>query len=436
MAGSSFVKIEPEKEKMKRKILFLCLLCLGLQQNIAQENIKTMFYNLLNFPELSLDRLDELEIIISDYQPDLFMVCELNDAFGAGLILTRLQMINPNYAQATYFNNTSDDAGNDSNLLQNLIYYDSSKFILEGQDIIPTTLRDFNRYTLKLNTVNQATNPIRVEVFVTHLKAGNSPEDELRRFLMVEEFTDYLSTIDADSKVLFAGDLNLYTSNDIAFQKLTDPTNAITLVDPVNRLGDWHTNSAFLDVMTQSTRTQGGLGGASGGFDDRFDFILTSENVLTNTDLYYVPDSYKSFGNNINPDCYNRAINSSDCAEVPGSGISYSQALRNALHDMSDHLPVVMELETNEQLLNTAQFTAKNNFQFIRGNIAEDQLAFMLNSAATSNEYVIYDVLARKLMSGKVKNNDITNINVANLPKGIYYLKIDDFTETKKFIKR
>ncbi|WP_420573297.1 T9SS type A sorting domain-containing protein [Kordia sp.] len=421
---------------MKRKLIILCLLGLGLQQIHAQENIKTMFYNLLNFPELSIDRLDELEVIISDYQPDLFMVCELNDEFGAGLILNRLQMINPNYAQAVYFNNTSDDAGNDSNLLQNLIYYDSSKFILEGQDIIATTLRDFNRYTLKLNTVNQATNPIRLEVFVTHLKAGNSPEDELRRFLMVEEFVSYLSTIDANSKVILAGDLNLYTSNDITFQKLIDPTNAIPLVDPINRLGDWHTNSAFLDVLTQSTRTQGGLGGASGGFDDRFDFILTSENVLTNSDLYYVPNSYKSFGNNLNPDCYNRAINSSDCAEVPGSGVSYSQTLRNALHDMSDHLPVVMELETNEQLLSTTEFAKISTLQFVKGNITDSQLAFLLNSSEIDNEYVIYDILARKLMSGKTKNNDITSVDVSSLPKGIYYLKINNFTETKKFIKK
>ncbi len=421
---------------MKRKLLILCLLGLGLQQTIAQENIKTMFYNLLNFPELSLNRLDELEVIITDYQPDLFMVCELNDAFGAGLIDARLQMINPNYAQATYFNNTSDDMGSDSNLLQNLIYYDSSKFILEGQDIITTTLRDFNRYTLKLNTVNQATNPLIIEVFVGHLKAGNSPEDEIRRFLMVEELTSYLSTIDPNSKVIFAGDLNLYTSNDITFQKLTDPVNAITLADPINRLGDWHTNSSFIDVFTQSTRTQGGLGGATGGFDDRFDFIMTSENLLTGTDLYYKPNSYKAYGNNLNPNCFNREINSADCAEVPGSGVSYSQTLRNALYDMSDHLPVVMELETNEQLLSTDQFTAASTFQFVRGNVTDNELAFMLNSTKSNSEYVIYDVLARKLMAGKVKNNDITNINVSDLPKGIYYIKIDNFTETKKFIKK
>ena len=144
---------------MIRKILILSF-CLGLLPLNAQENVKLMFYNLLNFPELSINRLDDLEVIITDYQPDLFMVCELNDAFGAGLILNRLQTINPNYTQAVFFTNTSDDNFGNSNLLQNLIYYDSSKFILEGQDIIQTTIRDFNRYTLKLNTVNQSTNPI------------------------------------------------------------------------------------------------------------------------------------------------------------------------------------------------------------------------------------------------------------------------------------
>ncbi|MBC8754871.1 T9SS type A sorting domain-containing protein [Kordia sp. YSTF-M3] len=420
---------------MKKLLIILCF-GLGLLQINAQENIKTMFYNLLNFPDISPDRIDDLELIITDYQPDLLMVCELNDVFGAGVILTRLQTINPNYAQATFFTNTSDDAFGDFDDLQNLIYYDSSKFILEAQDIVQTTIRDFNRYTLKLNTVNQVANPIRLEVFVGHLKAGNSPEDEIKRFLMAEQLTSYLSTLDANTYVLFAGDLNLYTSNDITFNKLTDPTEHIPLIDPINRLGDWHNNSSFIDVLTQSTRTQSGLGGASGGFDDRFDFILTSGNILTNPDLYYVPNSYKSFGNNLNPSCYNSAINSTDCAPLPGATTIYSQALRNALHDMSDHLPVVMELETNEQLLNTSQFAEAATFNFIRGNVVEDQLSFMLNSTQKNNEYAIYDVLARKLTSGKMNNNDITNVDVSYLPKGIYYLKIKNYTETQKFIKK
>ena len=45
--------------------------------------------------------------------------------------------------------NTSDDANGNQNDLQNLLFFDSSKFNLESQTIIPTVYRDFNHYKLK-----------------------------------------------------------------------------------------------------------------------------------------------------------------------------------------------------------------------------------------------------------------------------------------------
>ena len=106
---------------MKKIGILLCC-CFGIYQGIAQENFKTMFYNLLNYPDISPDRIDDLEFILNDYQPDLFMVCELNDAFGANQILLKLQGINPDYRQATFFTNTSDDNSGDFDDLQNLLY--------------------------------------------------------------------------------------------------------------------------------------------------------------------------------------------------------------------------------------------------------------------------------------------------------------------------
>jgi len=43
---------------------------------------------------------------------------------------------------ATYVSNTSDDNTGNQNDLQNLIYYDSTKFIIEEELIVPTYLRD------------------------------------------------------------------------------------------------------------------------------------------------------------------------------------------------------------------------------------------------------------------------------------------------------
>ncbi len=144
---------------MKKKVLGFLTLSLFTVLNVsAQETFKVMFYNLLNYPEeiAFANREDDLELILSDYQPDLFLVCELNDNTGANTILNITKTtINANFEMATYVSNTSDDSFGDQNYLQNLLYYDSTKFILEEEIIVPTELRDFI-YTKWFNTFNKS----------------------------------------------------------------------------------------------------------------------------------------------------------------------------------------------------------------------------------------------------------------------------------------
>ena len=71
-----------------------------------------MFYNLLNYPleDAVPNREDDLEFILSDYQPDLFLVCELNNIIGANNVLNITRSsISTNYEMASYVSNTSDD---------------------------------------------------------------------------------------------------------------------------------------------------------------------------------------------------------------------------------------------------------------------------------------------------------------------------------------
>ena len=196
------------------------------------------------------------------------------------------------------------------------MYYDSSKFILESQDIVTTIFRDFNHYRLKLNTINQDTVPIFIDFIVCHLKASSGEENQELRLEMVEDLILYLENFPADSNVILAGDFNVYTSSEPAFQRLIDNTNNIVFIDPANQIGSWHNNTNYIDVFTQSTRTQTGMGGTTGGFDDRFDFIMCSENMINNTDVYYRSDSYQAYGNNGNIDCYNNAINDTECQRL------------------------------------------------------------------------------------------------------------------------
>ena len=75
---------------MKKKLIgCFSLICLFWIEASAQETFKVMFYNLLNYPleDAVPNREDDLEFILSDYQPDLFLVCELNNVTGANNVL-------------------------------------------------------------------------------------------------------------------------------------------------------------------------------------------------------------------------------------------------------------------------------------------------------------------------------------------------------------
>jgi hypothetical protein len=278
---------------IKKLILFVSLCVASVSTLCAQTDIKLMFYNVLNFPleDAVPNRINDLSFILNDYRPDVFMVCELNNESGANTILDALQLINPNYQSATFELNTSDDNIGNQNDLQQLLYFDSSKFILESQDIVTTIFRDFNHYRLKINSVEQVTTPLILDFIVCHLKASSGTNNQQSRLQMVEDLVIYLDDFPVDSNIVLAGDFNVYTDSEPAFQRLIDTGNTIIFTDPANRIGSWHNNSNFVDVMTQSTRTQTGFGGTTGGFDDRFDFIMTSENMIANPNLSFVAGS-------------------------------------------------------------------------------------------------------------------------------------------------
>ena len=419
----------------KKRLGFLVVMLLTILNVSAQETFKVMFYNLLNYPleDAVPNREDDLDFILSDYQPDLFLVCELNNSTGADNVLdiTRTA-INSNYEMATYVSNTSDDTSGDQNNLQNQLYYDSTKFILDQEIIVPTNLRDFNIYKLVLNTVDQATNPVELYVVVCHLKASSGTINAQRRFDMVVELDNFLSSLPADSNVLLGGDLNIYTSTEPAFQLLLQDTNNITFADPADRVGSWNNNPNFVDVFTQSTRTQSGLGGSTGGFDDRFDFILTSENMLSTATITYVPDSYQVYGNNGLSACYNNAINSSACA-IPGSQFSFD--VRDALHNFSDHLPVTVSIEANVTLSNE-EFNLSANDIYLEKSVTNSNLIIYINSPKYFNQsFEIFNNLGQTVKTLSLNSDSRQTFEIGDLNNGVYYLKLSKFNNrTLKFV--
>jgi exonuclease III len=418
---------------MHKIYTLLFLLC--VQVVVAQATLKTMVYNLLEFPSAPpVNRELILKDIFASYLPDLFMVNELQNEVGANLILNQsLLPLDANYARSTFAPNQSSSFQD----LNQMVFFNTEKLILEDEELFETTVRDINHFTFKLNTLNQATNPVFLHVYVTHLKAdagADTTDDQQIRLDMVNVFTNQLNNLPPNSFVLFAGDLNLKTASEAAYQELLDPTNAIVLVDPINRPGDWSNSQTFADIHTQSTRTStanfGGRG-SGGGLDDRFDFILMSQNLQTSTTLNYIDGSYKAFGNNGN--CRNLNINDVNCTG------DFSQPLRDLLFNMSDHLPVIADFQINEPLLSITEVAAKPLLRFPSGNVVSNALEIALDvTQLQGNEWLmVYNTVGQVIQQVNVGLQRQLQLETTSLSKGLYFIKLQGHSnQTWKFIKK
>jgi hypothetical protein len=263
----------------------------------------------------------------------------LQNEEGADSILNRALNANGRfgYLRANYVSNRSVPFLSD---LNNMLFYNSNKLELSKQGEILTDLRDVGVYNLYGKDPNLATHTdtTYIDFMVTHLKAGSGAGDEVRRAEECDSIRLYLDTASTARNVILGGDFNLYRSSEASYQSLL--SGVYPLKDPISVTGDWQNDFAFANYHTQSTRsTTPQLDcGAWGGMDSRFDFLLVSDPVLLGTNrVHYIPSTYTALGNN--GSTFNDAINDA------GNTSAVPRSVLNALYSMSDHLPVIMDLE-------------------------------------------------------------------------------------------
>lgn len=380
-----------------------------------------MFYNLLNFSSAPpSNRAEILNSILSSYDPDLFMVCEVESQQDARDILTQsFQYTTADILQSPFLFNTSR-----ASTIHQLVYYNADKFFLKYTDQIKTNVRSINHYSFELKTNSEIT----FEVFVAHLKASRGDSNEAERSFEAQQFITYIQNFPSDTNILLAGDFNMYSASEQGYQTLLNGTSAFNMNDPIDESGDWNSNASFSGIHTQSTRISNSdfdNFGAGGGLDDRFDIMLISDNMtLGNSTISYIEDTYKAWGNNSN--CYNNNINNINCDG------EFDQELRELLYLMSDHLPVVMNLKISEDFLSATQPEIENLIVFKSGNLVSNQLDLKFSSQLLYKEGKIYNTLGQEVSSFDVSKEDVS-VDVSSLSSGLYYLKIDNLTVTKKF---
>jgi len=394
------------------RIFLIAFISLLSMTAISQDTLSIMYYNILNFPGTTPGRADTLRRTLQYTLPDLLVVNELSSEVGAELILNQ----SLNVGEISHYQRAEFTDGPDSD---NMLYYDSNKVALYTQFEIETELRLINEYVLyTLPIINDT---VFLSVYSAHLKASNGSQEENLRFAEAKEFKKHLSNKSEVKNIIFGGDLNIYKSSEKAYTEITTGQD-IPLYDPIFSPANWHNNSSYSNIHTQSTRSSQFGGGATGGMDDRFDMIFVSTDILSGAErVKYVNDSYHAFGQDGLR--FNQSIRIPSNASAPDSVI-------NALYYMSDHLPVIMDVV----ILEEANAIAEANRLEFEFQIEKNHIHF--SSLEQPLEFKVFDVLGKDVFS-KQLNAGISQIRLpSQLKSGVYILQFTELKSKKSLITK
>ncbi|MBU0691987.1 T9SS type A sorting domain-containing protein, partial [bacterium] len=313
---------------MKSVFLFLLILFVLASVGTA-DTLRVVNYNALNLRGSTMgNRTDDFHTVMESIQPDIAVFQEIIDQDAVDNLLSFVFLQIDDDWSSVVFNNGPDT--------DNAFFFRTSKVEFISQRAIPTTLRDITEYKFRPLALNEDE---EVRFYSGHLKASSGSENEERRRQEAAALRQQLDMLPAGAYFAFMGDFNLYTSEEPAYQLLLnpEPDSDGQLFDPIDTPGDWNNSVSYAHIHTQSTRSSSiGDGGATGGLDDRFDFILVSGGLMDEQNgSYVIPESYKPWGND--GQHFNQSINDGTNNAVP-------QEVADALHVASDHLPVVVDI--------------------------------------------------------------------------------------------
>lgn len=364
------------------------------------------------------DKEANLSKIVKHIDPDLILFQEIGSQAN-NIIDLRDDALNTEgvtkYKFTTFESNSS---------LANHAFYNENKLGYVGHEAIDRGVNNQNIvrlidvytfYYLDPELANGA-DTTYLTTFVAHFKASQGSSNEAERAVAAEAIMNYVSNHTLTNYIL-AGDLNVYTSNEPAYQELTNSGNtALNFIDPTGIDGDWNNNDAgqMELVHTQSTHSSSHPCFSGGGLDDRFDFILINQSLENNTDfLEYEPFSYKVVGNDGNR--FNGNIVNPNNASVP-------QDVAQAMYDLSDHLPVVVTLNAYPRSPSTV-FAKQQLFSVkILNPVTNGELRIQ-NNNDRSLEAELFDVSGKRIRSFVIPTGRNTIKLETYYQPGIYFLR-------------
>jgi len=413
-----------------KRVFILSLLSFRMIFTFAQDTISVMTYNVLNYGNFTsyctiqnndpIEKEGYLRTIIEYASPDVFNVNELSGSsqvYAQRMLDTVLNRVFPGrYAKGTYFNTTSSS-------LVNMLYYDVTKFGMKSQWSLNDGIRDICFFKLYYRSPETVQGDTAFITFISmHLKAGSTTSDESDRAAETLALMNHIYNNNLTGNNVVMGDFNVYTSNEACFQNLVNySASSVRFYDPINKLGNWNNSSSYAAYHTQSASSVSNDCTASGGLDDRFDFLLINENIKYNTEkVSYVSGTYKAIGQDGNH--FNLSVSDNINNSAPSNVIT---ALQNA----SDHLPVIMKLKINQS---PASVYNSHSFQERKPASLGNNSWLLPNDNNNRINVHVFDVTGRLVCSiNPDKNYPV--ISLSDLTPGLYIVHYGTINNMNSF---
>ena len=317
---------------------FLALLCAA-----PAHALRVVDYNILDYPGTTGSaRAPYYRTILQPLNADVIVTGEMSSTGSVTEFLSEvLNVMEPGqWAAAPFIDGNDTDAG---------FFYRTSKVQYLGEWAFYPNPSNLLRYVhvYRMKPVGYSAAAAELRIYAAHLKASTGYEAQ--RLAEATGMRDSMNAMPAGTHALALGDFNFYTqSSEPAYAKfLESQANNTGRVYDMLPAGSWHDGAAFAPYHTQSPCLSGTCanGAATGGMDDRFDFILPTYNLVTGQGLAMIPGTMVPVGN----DGQHLNKNITDAPVIP-EGAAYATALQLA----SDHLPVRADLQVPARIATDA----------------------------------------------------------------------------------
>ena len=410
---------------MFQRLVFIIAL-IGANPLFAQtDTFRIATYNLLHYGQLQANRYTlknaALQPVLAEIKPTVICFNEI-DTMMHGAFFDTINTVMP---YAMQYGSSHNTTGTD---ILDALFWKSGKFKYLHDTIICNYLRDIVAYDLYYDDplLGISHDTVKVKVITAHLKSSDGIPNRVIRDTETRRVMRYLDQLTDTTNFIMLGDFNLYKSSEQSYQNLTATTNTLArLNDPLNMPGNWDGTASFAAIHTQSPRLlQLSDGGASGGLDSRFDFILMSDAIIHGwKGLKYIPNTYKPFGNDGHH--FNKAL--TDTPAHPTLPASIIQALYNC----SDHLPVYADISISPKehpvtpnAVARVSTDLKERVRF--SNPFCNTIQYRVSAGSDRYRYKLISAQGSVLQQGLL-DADATSLSVSqSLATGYYFIVVSD----------